>query len=722
MTSVTDPLNNVVRSEYDNNGNRTRTYDARNFSTTFAYDNRDRPTSITDALNGITRYEYDAVSNLTRITNARNYATSFTYDNASRLTQVTDALNQATTYTYDQVGNRTQLRDRKTQLSTYTYDQANRLTQVAAGGTTITYTYDPNGNRTAMADVTGTTSYTYDSLDRLTRTTYPDAMTVQATYDRAGNRTALTNPGGLTMAAAYDAANRLTQLIQGTLTWTFGYDAAGNRSQQTYPNGTSTIYSYQSNNWLATISHRSPSGSQFWYFQYTYDANGNRLTQNDASGTATFTYDALNRLTAATYPGPSTTSWTYDPVGNRTLQSAPNGTVVYAYDGNNRLTTADTTAYTYDANGNLTGISTGPVTSFTYDVFNRLTQTAGSSGAVTYTYNGDGLKVTRSLSGATTRYYYDGIRPILELDGGRNLLAQLDRDIFGNLLSRKEASGTRYELHADGLGSISALTSHNGGAVAATMLYDAWGNLRSSPSGAHGTYRFTGAEWDSTTGLYHMGARFYDPTIGRWLSEDPVQDKPFEPLTLNFYAYVQGNPMIFTDPDGKVALPVITGLIGAGVGLGAYLATHRGSVTVGGALLAMGAGALAGMGLGALMSALGPGAGALLASEVGGIRLAVQAGVRDYGVTSYNVQQGITRGWNHVIEAHHIIPARFADMFNTTRDKMASVILPHDVHRMLDRLINEQLNPRNQYTKEQVLQALRNIYSRWASELLEYLR
>jgi RHS repeat-associated protein len=550
VTSVTDPLNYQVRHEYDANGNRTRTYDARNYPTTFAYDNRDRVTSITDAANGVTSYLYDGVGSLTRTTNARNFSTNFTYDAANRLTQVRDALNQLTTYGYDQVGNKTSTTDRKGQLFSVTYDQANRVTQISGGGLTISHGYDANGNRLTLGDATGITGYQYDSLDRLTRTTYPNSLTVQATYDRVGNRTNLTNPGGATMAAVYDAANRLTQLTQGSLTWTFTYDGAGNRTQLNHPNGTRIQYGYLVNNWLSTLWHVDPSNGTMQSFTYTYDANGNRISQVDSpSGTTTFTYDPLNRLTQAAYPGTyGTWSWTYDPVGNRSSQSAPSGTTNYTYDANNRFTTAGGVTYSYDANGNLTAISTGRT--FAYDSLDRLTQTTGSGSTVNYIYNGDGLKVRRAGPDGVTRYYYDGIRPIWETDDAQTMTAQLDRDIFGNLLSRREASGARRYIHHDGLGGTTLVTNESGASVA-SMLYDAWGQVRSNSGGAHGKYRFTGAELDLTTGLYHMGARFYDPAIGRWLKEDSVQERHFEPASLNFYAYVLNNPLLYVDLDGN---------------------------------------------------------------------------------------------------------------------------------------------------------------------------
>ncbi|MDR7419859.1 MAG: RHS repeat-associated core domain-containing protein [Armatimonadota bacterium] len=549
VTREADPLNYAVTHAYDQNGNRTSTTDAKGKTTTFTYDNRDRLIRITDPYTRQTQYQYDAVGNLTRVTNARTFATVFDYDVVNRLSRVTDALGKFTTYQYDAVGNRTQMVDRKNQTHAYTYDQANRLTQASAGGQTITYTYSLTSQRLTMVDPIGTTTYGYDSLDRLTSTQYPDSKTVTATYDRAGNRVTLTNPGGVTTQAQYDGANRLTQLTQGTLTWAFTYDAAGNRTRLTHPNGTSTDYAYLGNTWLSSITDKTPGGVAFQTTSYSYDQNGNRTSQTDSSGQATFGYDDLNRLTSAAYPGGyGTWGWTYDEVGNRLTQTGPSGTTTYTYDGNNRLLQAvagTTVTYGYDDNGNLLTISTGR--SFTWDVFNRMTQATGPGGTVTHTYNGDGLKTRRVGPDGTRRYFYDGIRPIWETDDAGVMTAQYDRDIFGNLLSRREASGARRYYHFDGLGSTTALTNETGG-VTSTLLYDAWGNQRAATGSDQGRYRFTGAELDQATGLYHMGARFYDPTIGRWLSEDPVQS--FKPATLNFYAYVAANPVVFVDAAG----------------------------------------------------------------------------------------------------------------------------------------------------------------------------
>ena len=98
---------------------------------------------------------------------------------------------------------------------------------------------------------------------------------------------------------------------------------------------------------------------------------------------------------------------------------------------------------------------------------------------------------------------------------------------------------------ADGLGSVTSLTDPTG-AIAATYTYDSFGFMTASTGSATNWFRYTGRQFDSTGGLYYYRARYYDPTTGRFLSEDPIRFKG----GVNFYAYVGNDPVNRTDPFG----------------------------------------------------------------------------------------------------------------------------------------------------------------------------
>jgi RHS repeat-associated protein len=108
-------------------------------------------------------------------------------------------------------------------------------------------------------------------------------------------------------------------------------------------------------------------------------------------------------------------------------------------------------------------------------------------------------------------------------------------------------------IHADGLGSVTKLTDQ-AGHVVHSYQYDAWGNIEAETGApVDGVqYAFTGREWDPETGLYYYRARYLDPKVGRFISEDPIG---FGEGT-NFYAYVGGNPSTYRDPSGlRIMVP-----------------------------------------------------------------------------------------------------------------------------------------------------------------------
>jgi len=100
-------------------------------------------------------------------------------------------------------------------------------------------------------------------------------------------------------------------------------------------------------------------------------------------------------------------------------------------------------------------------------------------------------------------------------------------------------------FEADGLGSVTSLSS-TAGALANTYTYDSFGNTTNSTGSITNPFRYTGREFDSETGLYYYRARYYDPTSGRFLSEDPIHFIG----GVNFYRYVRNKPPNFRDALG----------------------------------------------------------------------------------------------------------------------------------------------------------------------------
>jgi RHS repeat-associated protein len=147
-----------------------------------------------------------------------------------------------------------------------------------------------------------------------------------------------------------------------------------------------------------------------------------------------------------------------------------------------------------------------------------------------------------------TRYIYDTEDILLELDGSNNVVARYTHGPGIDEPLIMEKAGASFFYQADGLGSITELTD-SAGVVKQSYTYSSFGKIESQldPTFIQ-PYTFTAREFDTETGLYFYRARYYDPSIGRFLSEDPAGSLS----DLNFYAYVRNNPAKFTDPTGLI--------------------------------------------------------------------------------------------------------------------------------------------------------------------------
>lgn len=259
------------------------------------------------------------------------------------------------------------------------------------------------------------------------------------------------------------------------------------------------------------------------------------------SSLLTNTYDRLNRLTSVMEQSVAR-SYTYDPVGNR-LMKVDGGTTTYTYDRADRMTAAGAAAVTVDANGNL--IARG-ADSFGFDQANRLTSATVGGTTETYTYDGNGTRVSRQVGAGTPTFYRSDTTGPLAItldDGGRKY-------VYGQSLAYAVTGSTLEIYHGDRLGSIRALTNAAGN-VSATYDTDEWGRSTGGSGVSTQPYGFTGEPRDAT-GLTYLRTRYYSPELGRFLSRDTWPGVPTLPQTQNRYSYVANNPTTASDPSGRL--------------------------------------------------------------------------------------------------------------------------------------------------------------------------
>lgn len=588
LTATTDPLNHTSTKTYDAVGNVLTTADALEHTTRYGYDTLDRKVSTTDAVGQTTLMTYDRVGNLLSLTDPDQNTTTYTYDALDRQLADTNQLGLSRTYTYNAVGNETSIVDRDGRKTSYVYDALNRQTQenwLDASGNpmrTTNRSYDAASQLTVISDPDSRYSYTYDLAGRLTsvdNTGTPGVPTVLLgyTYDAANNKLTTTDTiNGLlkgTETYTYDALNRNTRITQsgnGVSDKRVGmtYDAA---SQMTgvarYADllGAQSVansdYSYDLAGRLTRLTNNSTT-TTYADYQWTYDA-ANRITQYvSPDGTSNYNYDDRDQLVGTDHNYQTDEAYSYDANGNRTNAG-------YQTGQENRLLNDGTYSYTYDDEGNRTSstsIATSEITEYTWDYRNRLISIVSRLGGgvtrqVDYTYDTFDHRIGKvvdldgagSVAPTTERYIYDGQNISLVFDGQGN---QIERYLHGPKVDQvlaEEVNGQTQWMLADNQGSIRQITDDSG-TVLNQIDYDSFGNINSqSNPTAFFRFGYTGREWDSETGQYYYRARYYDPKVGQFISQDPIG---FAARDANLYRYVGNSPTNGTDPSGKYKVEI----------------------------------------------------------------------------------------------------------------------------------------------------------------------
>ena len=562
---------------------------------TYGYDLFGRQTIIGDPDKGTTTTTYNALDQVIKSTDSLGTSILTDYDELGRVTGTwtgskTDA-DQLTGYTYDTV-----LKGLPTSSTRYVggktgaaytqtvtaYDSLSRAT-----GTQLEL---PSSDPFVQAGQPSTLAFeTYYNIDGTQQYDKQPALgglpseIIGFDYDDLGDVTSVGGATGYLLDVSYSALSQPQQLTLGT-------GGSGNKSfyvSNTFEDGTGRL----------TRSHVTDQTHPYMLqdLHYTYDQTGNVTAISDpttlggtsSADTQCFAYDGHQRLTEAWTPasqqcsdtrnasslsGPASywTGYTYNTAGQRTTEtvhtSSGDTTTTYCYTdtGQPHTLTGTTTqtdcttpqrTYVYDDSGNTTqrpGRTAGDHQTLIWSPEGKLTELVENTQSTDYLYTADGTLLIRATengerilyAGATElhlradgttwaqRYYTAGgiTAATRSNESGTNKLTYLTADQHGtsSLAIRPDATQTFTKRYTTPFGQDRG-----------TPLYGPWPDDKG----------FLGKTRDTTTGLTHIGAREYDPTIGQFLSVDPVLDTT-DPQSLNGYAYADNNPVSQSDPSG----------------------------------------------------------------------------------------------------------------------------------------------------------------------------
>jgi RHS repeat-associated protein len=551
----------VTAFGYDPAGNLSWVRDKEGKLTGYEYDELNRLEKGTDPEGNATRYVYDVRGNLRFLTDGKNQTTEFRYDRANRLVKEIRPMTQEVSYQYDAAGNLIQRLDSKNQKREYGYDEAGRLANTRYYNPadpvnpvkTVLFAYDDLGNLTSYDDGETSGTYVYDDVSRklLETVNYgPFTKSIGYEYYANGTKKSFTGPDGTTYGYTYDPNNQVSSIsIPGVGQITYNTYQWTRPTLITLPGGSRKEMIYDPLMRIKQITAKDPGGNPVLNYQYGYDRMDNIVNKATEHGPYTYNYDSLYRLTTAD-GGPLTAErYSYDPVGNRlTSASASNWT----YNANNELTAYNGVTFQYDLNGNTTQKNdNGTIQNFLYNEDDRLTEVKDGNGAIvaTYYYDPFGRRLWKDIGATRTYSMYADEGLIAEFDG-----TGIETKSYGyapnstwttNPLFMKE--GTQYYFyHNDHLGTPQKMTSVSG-AIVWSADYQSFGKAVADPvSSVVNNLRFPGQYYDQETGFHYNYHRYYDPSTGGYVSEDPIG---FEG-GLNLFAYANRSPVTRFDPIG----------------------------------------------------------------------------------------------------------------------------------------------------------------------------
>ena len=614
LLTQTDPRGNVTSYSYSNaiskqTGQPTKVKDALNHETYTTYDsNNGRVTgSSTTGVSLAYTYGNGQMTGMTRTADSSTQTYGMTYNTWNRLTGVSVGERPLASYTYtSHNGQLSKLRYGNEQYETYTYDELERVktVQYNNGDGTIpglTYTYTGEGTLGTLTDHANSRvyNYSYDNLYRLTglSETFTDSnnathsvQNYSVSYDDASRVSGYSYTvypgwdGGANVTRSYqygynNSDGSLSSMSSSLASYALNYDGLKRLSSvpvQNYSGGAlfTKSYSYLSGagtndttTLVSTYKVKKPTSGNFVSYTYAYDALGNitGITDNSSNTTSSYTYDALNQLTDATQGG-VTYAYTYDKAGNILSKKVNNGTPInYKYEDTDGwkdlLTKYNGHTISYDDIGNPTKwYDNAQMTWVNGRRLASITAVSGVHDAMSFTYDSDGLRLTKTVGGVEHRYTWQGGKLIAEYwDNGKAMefFYGPDGSIDGfNYKASANGSRNSYYYVKNLQGDVVAIVNKNG-EVKAEYTYDPFGKVL-SVTNASGTsigdtnpIRYRGYYYDQESGFYYLQSRYYDPNLCRFINADGLASTGQGFIGCNMFAYCLNNPVNGADPSGK---------------------------------------------------------------------------------------------------------------------------------------------------------------------------
>ena len=526
------------------------------------------------------QYIYDALDRISEVwyntgtDGAMEKVYTYAYDGAGRLYSVQDhTCDRATIYEYDITGRL--IKSYVCELSTLLnadpvnlnatrvqYDEKSRVA-------TVVHSFDYPASSGTRAELLAY-QYGYDDRGNLSSMIFDTAgnqelVAIGITYDdmnRVGTRT-------LELETA--AGDMVTYQVS------YDYTERADADQITYEAG-------RVSNYTSTI------GTTATEYIISYDANGNISGIRSGLSPYRYEYDALDQLIREDNPYLNKTyTYEYDTAGNLVSKKTyaytvyddgdlgtPESTVSYTYRNTawgDLLTAWNGNAITYDTIGNPTRIASSSTSGYdlTWQGRQLMSYTGYGSNtqALTFTYNDDGIRTSKTVNGTKHEYILSGSQVIGEMTDTYQLIYFYDElgaplGLGYRLNGDPEGAYDYYFFEKNPLGDVIGLYKFDGTKVG-TYSYDAWGNFVITASSGIGIwdeeilytinpFRYRGYFYDVETGLYYLQSRYYNPQWGRFINPDAWDVTLATPYALtdkNLYAYCDNNPIVRVDGDGE---------------------------------------------------------------------------------------------------------------------------------------------------------------------------